>query len=105
MKEAVQINALAVAHALTAIRKQKEAGAVNKFEQERNAAIVAYVIGELLVEEGILDPTSKEDAKEVIRAAMKTGPLMQGSTLQKAAVKAGIYVESEAKTIKSIYAV
>lgn len=88
----LEINAAAQAAAMDAIRQQAAKGIGVEFPQKRTAAVVAYALAEVLAS---FDPPEGTDAdewrKNVIKASLSTGPLMQGSTLQKAAVKAGIY--------------
>lgn len=92
----LEINSAAVKHALDVIKDQKAKGAGASFPQERTATVVALVSEEMRgsfpMPEDYADGPEAWD-RRVVFAMLYTGPLMQGSTLQKAAVKAGIYDE------------
>lgn len=96
-KQALEINVQATAAAMDAIKAQAAKGVGSAFPQKRTAAVVAYALTEVLSANPVPEGTDADEwTKLVIRAALTTGPLMQGSTLQKAAVKAGIYAAATA---------
>ena len=92
--DVAKLQAMAQAKALVRIREQAARGIERSFPQPRNAAIVAVAGVEVLVAMGLLQEEQRQDAEMVLRAALQAGPLMQGSTLQKMAVKEGIYEEA-----------
>ena len=92
-QEIAKLQEIAQNRAMARIRAQAERGVGKSFPQPRNAAILADAVVEVLISEGFLEEEERIEAEAVIRAALQAGPLMQGSTLLKAAVKAGIYPE------------
>ena len=99
---AMQINKSAQDAALDAIKTQKAKGVDASFPQPRSAAIVAYALAEVFSayakpapKEGEAEVDEGDWIKFVVKAALTTGPLMQGSTLQKFAVKQGVYDAKE----------
>jgi len=92
--KAAEINTAAQKFALDVIRAQAAKGIGREFPQKRTANVVARVAVEML--DSFPAPDGADESfwhQKVLECAFATGPLMQGSTMQKAAVKAGIYAE------------
>ena len=101
--DVARLQAVAQAKALERIKEQAQRGIGRAFPQPRNAAIVGCAVSEVLVHMGLVPQEQQKDVEVVIRAALQSGPLMQGSTLQKMAVKAKVYEDQGGAALAEIY--
>jgi hypothetical protein len=100
-KKVTEVNVAAKAAALDIIRAQAARGIGREMPQKRTAFIVSRVLAEMLASFPVPAPKEGEETWDenewqarIMQAALFTGPLMQGSTLQKYATDEGVYAKA-----------
>ena len=101
--DVARLQAVAQAAALRRIKAQAERGIGRAFPQPRNAAILAEAVCEVLEVQGVIEGDKRGDAEVVIRAALQSGPLMQGKKKKKMAVKEKVYEDQGGAALEEIY--